>query len=128
MNQLQATIIEINNVESLHSLLLNFGKQNIHILTLELDPKLTIGSVVKLRVKSTDIAIAKDILGLLSFDNQLDAKITAINSGQILSSIRIHIEGFELESIISKEASYCMRLEVGDTIKVLIQASEISIC
>jgi len=128
MNQLQATIKTIKNIENLHALELSFGKQCIHMLTLELNPKFTTGSVVKIRVKSTDIAIAKEFLGELSFSNQLDAQITHVTNGEILSSVRIEVEGFKLESIVSKEASLNMQLKKGDDIKVLIQASEISIC
>jgi hypothetical protein len=53
MNQLKATIIKIETIESLNLLTLSCGEQTIEILTLELNPNLRVGSSVKLSVKST---------------------------------------------------------------------------
>ena len=128
MNQLKATIIKIDNIDNLNLLTLSCGKQTIKILTLELNPNLKVNSSVKLSVKSTDIAIAKNCNGMLSYTNQLKAKITNIKNGKLLSSIRIDIEGFGLESIIMLDSCLKMGLKVGDEVVVLLNSNNISIC
>ncbi|HHC11316.1 MAG TPA: transporter, partial [Campylobacterales bacterium] len=128
MNQLKATIRQIENIDNLNLLTLSCGKQHIRILTLELNPNLKVGSVVTLSLKSTDIAIAKNCNGILSYTNQLKAKITHLNNGKLLSSVRVDIEGFGLESIIMLDSSLKMGLRVSDEVVILIQGSDISIC
>jgi molybdopterin-binding protein len=128
VNQLKATIRQIENIDNLNLLTLSCGKQHIRILTLELNPNLKVGSVVTLSVKSTDIAIAKNCNGILSYTNQLKAKITHLNNGKLLSSVRVDIEGFGLESIIMLDSSLKMGLRVSDEVVILIQGSDISIC
>jgi len=128
VNQLKATITQIDNIDNLNLLTLSCGKQTIKILTLELNPNLKVNSSVKLSVKSTDIAIAKNCNGMLSYTNQLQAKITNIKNGKLLSSIRIDIEGFGLESIIMLDSCLKMGLKVGDEAVVLLNSNNISIC
>ena len=128
MNQLKATITQMESCDNLNLLTLSCGEQSIKILTLELNPNLKVGSHVKLSVKSTDIAIAKNCNGMLSYTNQLKAKITHINRGKLLSSIRVDIEDFELESVIMLESCLNMGLKVGDEVVVLLNSNSISIC
>jgi len=128
MNQLKATITQIESIDNLNLLTLSCRTQTIKILTLELNPNLKVGSSVKLSIKSTDIAIAKNSNGMLSYTNQLKAKITQLNNGKLLSSIRLDIEGFGLESVIMLDSSLKMGLRVGDEIVVLLNSNNISIC
>ncbi|MCK4441539.1 MAG: TOBE domain-containing protein, partial [Sulfurovaceae bacterium] len=94
----------------------------------ELNPNLKVDTIVTLSVKSTDIAIGKNCNGILSYTNQLKAKITHLNNGKLLSSVQVNIEGFELESIIMLDSSIKMGLKVDDEVVLLIQSSDISIC
>jgi len=128
VNQLKATITQMDSIDNLNLLTLSCGEQSIKILTLELNPNLKVGSHVKLSVKSNDIAIAKNCNGTLSYTNQLKAKITHINRGKLLSSIRVDIEGFGLESVIMLESCLKMELEVGDEVVVLLDSNSVSIC
>jgi len=128
MNQLKATITQMKSIDNLNLLTLSCGEQSIKILTLELNPNLKVGSNVKLSVKSTDIAIAKNCNGMLSYTNQLKAKITHINRGKLLSSIRLDIEGFGLESVIILESYLKMGLQVGEEVMVLLNSNSVSIC
>lgn len=128
MNQLTAKLEKIQAVESLHQFTFNLGTQKVHLLTLELPSNLDIGNTYQLSVKSTDIAIAKNLSGLLSYLNQLKAKVVGVNNGQLLSSIRVDIEGVVVESVITLEASLAMNLSVGDEVVVLVKGSEVSVC
>ena len=128
MNQLKAKLIHIESLSTLHHLTFELNQQVIHMLSLEFNSPLNIDSFMKLNIKSTDIAIAKNFLGVLSYENQLKAKITQVNNGQILSSIKLNVEGFVLESLIGLEASLKMKLKKGDDVVVLFRGSEVSLC
>jgi len=126
VNQLKAKVIHIKNVDTLHYLTFSMNQQVIHMLSLELEPKLEIGTLVHLTVKSTHVAISKNLNGLLSLDNRLKGTIVSIENGEILSSICLDIEGFLVESIISVESKEVMNLKINDEVLVLINSSEIS--
>jgi len=128
MNQFRATVKTIDQVENLHLVTFALGKQTVKMVSLELNESLKVNSTIKLNLKSTQLSIAKNITGQLSHANQLEGKITAVNNGQLLSNIQLMVEGFELESLITLEASLAMKLSVGDDVLVLIKGSEVSIC
>lgn len=128
MNQLTATLSHIENVDRLHHLIFALGVQTVEVLSLELTTHLKVGSRVQLSVKSTDLALAKNFSGQLSYSNQLKANVTHVNNGKILSSIELDVEGFALESIITLNASLEMNLREGDEVVVLIKGSEVSVC
>ena len=126
MNQLKAKVIHIKNVDTLHYLTFSLNQQVIHMLSLELEPRLEIGTIVHLTVKSTHVAISKNLNGLISLDNRLKGTIVSIENGEILSSICLDIEGFLVESIISVESREMMNLKINDEVLVLINSSDIS--
>lgn len=128
MNQLEATLRQIKNIDTLHLLTFSLGTQTVQMLSLELDPNLKVGKQAKLSVKSTDIALAKNFTGQLSFANQLKAKVISVNNGKLLSSIGLDVEGFVLQSVITLNASLDMQLHKGNEVLILIKGSEISIC
>ena len=127
MNQLKVEVIHIKSVDSLNFLTFSLNQQVIHMLSLELKPNLKVGTTVHLGIKSTHVAIAKDLKGLLSIENRLKANIVSIENGEILSSICLDIEGFLLESIISRESLERMNLQTDDNVVVLINSADISI-
>jgi len=127
MNQIKAKVIQIKNVDTLHSLTFSLNQQRIQMLSLELDSNIKVGSVVHLGIKSTHIAIAKNLKGLLSLENRLKAKVLSIENGKILSSVCLDIDGFTVESIIGVESIKTLNLQVEDRVLVLINASDISI-
>ncbi|MCK5854325.1 MAG: TOBE domain-containing protein [Sulfurovaceae bacterium] len=128
MNQFMATVTKIEHIENLHLVSLEVGNQSIKMISLELNELLELDKVVKLNLKSTNIAIAKNFTGMISYANQLSAKVTEVNNGILLSSIQLLVEGFTLESLITLESSLELELCVDDEVVVLIKESEISVC
>lgn len=128
MNQFTAMVTDIENIENLHLVSFEFGNQTIKMLSLELNELLEIESTAKLSVKSTNISIAKNFTGLISYANQLHAKVITVNNGRLLSSIQLSVEGFRFESVVTLEASLDMGLSDGDEVLVLIKCCEISVC
>jgi molybdopterin-binding protein len=128
MNQFTATVKTIDHVKNLHLVSFELGNQTIKMLSLELNRILEPESTIQLRVKSTNIALAKNFTGAISYANQLQAKVISVNNGILLSSIGVTVEGFRLESLVTLESSLEMNLCVGDEVTVLIKGSEVFVC
>ena len=127
MNRFTGTLKTIKQVDTLHQLSFSVGKQRVHLLTLELNSDIKIGNIHQLGIKSTDIAIAKNLNGLLSYLNQLKARVVEIRNGALLSSVILEIEGFRVESIVPYQAVVSMDLQIKDEVVALIRGSEISV-
>jgi len=127
MNNICAKITKIQSVENLNIINFDFNSQNLTMMSLDLDEKVKIGSEVILNAKPTHIAIAKEFSGDISYSNQLDAKIVEVNNGELLSSIKLSTGDATCESIITKNSSIRMELNVGDAVTLFIKANELSI-
>jgi molybdopterin-binding protein len=127
MNTLVATVTKIDTIDNLNIVNFNFSNQTLSMMSLDLSDDIKIGTKVKLITKPSYIAIAKEFSGILSYSNQLKAKIKEIENGKLLSSVKLQIEEFVLESIITFESSKKMDLKEGDEVTAFIKASELSI-
>ena len=127
MNTLIATVTKIDTIDNLNIVNFDFSDQTLSMMSLDLSDDIQIGTKVKLITKPSYIAIAKEFSGILSYSNQLKAKIIELENGKLLSSVKLQIEEFVLESIITFESSKKMDLKVGDEVTAFIKASELSI-
>jgi len=127
MNTLIATVTKMNSIDNLNIVHFNFSNQILSMMSLDLSDDIKIGTEVELTANPSHIAIAKDFHGVLSYSNQLRAKIKAVENGKLLSSVKLQIEEFVLESIITLESSKKMDLKAGDEVTAFIKASQLSI-
>ena len=127
MNILLATVTKIESIDNLNIVYFNFLNQPLCMMSLDLNSTVQVGTKVSLTAKPSHIVIAKELGDTLSFSNQLKASIKRINNGQLLTSLQLSIEGFNLESIITLERCKTMGLNIGDEIVACINASELSI-
>ncbi len=127
MNTLIATVTKLDTIDNLNIVKFDFSDQTLSMMSLDLSDDIQIGTKVKLITKPSYIAIAKEFSGMLSYSNQLKAKIKELENGKLLSSVKLQIEEFVLESIITFESSQKMDLKVGDEVTAFIKASELSI-
>ncbi|NOQ30339.1 MAG: transporter [Helicobacteraceae bacterium] len=127
MNILVAKVINIESVDSLNIVNFTLEDQNLSMMSLDLDENVKVGVEVELSMNPSHVAIAKEFSGTLSYSNQLKAKIVSLENGELLSSVKLLVNGSELESIITLNSSKKMNLQVGDNVTLLIKASELSI-
>ena len=127
MNTLIATVTKIDTIDNLNIVKFDFSGQTLSMMSLDLSDDIQRGTKVKLITKPSYIAIAKEFSGMLSYSNQLKSKIIELENGKLLSSVKLQIEEFFLESIITFESSQKMNLKVGDEVTAFIKASELSI-
>ncbi|MEA1954674.1 MAG: TOBE domain-containing protein [Campylobacterota bacterium] len=126
MSKLVASVLQIEKYDSLHIVKFECNRQTLMMMSLDLAKELEVGTRVSLCINPSHIAIAKNLLGELSYANQLACSIIAIDNGELLSSIQLKFANTTLESIITLSSSQRMNLQVGDHVTVLIKASELS--
>lgn len=127
MNHIPAIITDIKSVDSINLVSFEVEKEQLRMISLELPSMLCIGSKVTLGAKASHIAIAKEISNEISISNQLRVSIKSICYGELLCSIKFHVAGNLLESIITNESALRMGLQEGDSIVALVKSSELSI-
>ncbi len=127
MNIIEATITDIKKYEGISAVGFDAYGTPVSMVALELDPKLQIGTKVWLKVKATNIALAKEIGSNISIANQLDTVVENITHGEILCNIKLLLKNTPLESIITQKSALAMNIKTGDKIIALIKSNDISI-
>ena len=127
MSKLIATIKKINSIDNLNIVEFEFLVTTLKMMSMDLSSNIQIVKKVRLSVKPSNISIAKNFTGEISLSNQLVAIIQNIENGKLLSSVSLKISDFLLESIITVDSSKRMNLQIGDEVKILIKASNLSI-
>jgi molybdopterin-binding protein len=61
----------------------------------------------------------------LSARNQLEGTITGILLGGVMAEVTVDVNGQELVSVITRKSAENLGLKEGDTIKVVIKATEV---
>ncbi len=126
MNELYAKVSKIQSVENLNIVNFDFNGINLAMMSLGLS-NINLGSKVILSVNASSIAIAKDLQGLLSYSNQLNCTIVAIDMGELLCSLELQISNCTINSLITASSAKRLDLKINDKITALIKASELSI-
>jgi len=128
MNQLKGTItaIESNGHMSLVDVAVGGDMFSATLLEApETVDYLKAGSPVTLLFKETEVALAKDLNGLISLRNRFAATVQDIERGDILSAIKLEYAGYALTSIITTRSVARLQLVAGDKVEALIKANEI---
>ncbi|WP_198305997.1 TOBE domain-containing protein [Arcobacter vandammei] len=127
MSNLVAKVSKISSNQNLNIVEFDFLDTTLKMMSLDLPKGISIGKSVELLIKPTNVIIAKGVLGEISLSNRIFATIQSLENGELLSSMKLKIGSYYLESIITKSSSQKMNLKKGDEILALIKASDLSI-
>lgn len=127
MSMISATITEIQSVDSLNIVSFDFAGTTLKMMSLDLNEEMQVGREVRLNVKPFHITVVKDFYGDISYSNRLDAVVKSCENGELLSSVKLLVNGVIFESIITKELALEMELKAGDNVLVMIKANDLSI-
>ncbi len=127
MNHIIATVTAIESMEELTIVTFEAEGQTMRMMGLGLTLPIVVGSPVTLAAKASNIALAKELKGMLSTSNQLDSLIESVKMGKMLCSVKVRFGEALLESITTRASALRMDLKVGDVVTTLIKASELSI-
>lgn len=86
-----------------------------------------VGAAVALLFKETEVALAKNLSGMISLRNRLKGVVTAVEYGQVLSKVIFEVDGRSISSIITTRSCKALQLAVGDEIEGLVKANEMTV-
>lgn len=130
MNKLEGQIaaIECNRHMSLVDVAVGGDVFSAALLeTPETADYLKVGTLVTLLFKETEVALAKELSGLISLRNRFAVTVRHIERGDILSAVTLDYAGGVLTSVITTRAVDRLQLVVGDTLEALVKANEIAL-
>ncbi len=127
MNTIKARVAKISGTDGINLVGFTAEGEELTMMSLELDESLQVGSEVILGMKATTVSLAKEKNSMLSISNQLPVRIKSINSGELLSSVKLSFSDETIESIITKNSALRMDLKLDDEIVAFVKASDLSI-
>jgi len=127
MNRIRVTIKSIEESEGITKIISNFASSYLTAITLELWQNIKIDEKAFFVFKETEVGIAKEFKGEVSFPNVLDGKIVDLDIGKILSKVVMKVDNIKISSIITTSSARILNLEINDCVKVFIKAMEVSI-
>jgi len=129
MNSLNGHIKEVQVNGSLSLVTVELSDQimfkAIIIETPETVSYLTVGHLVKILFKETEVIIGKDIKHLISLQNQVRGLVKSIERGLLLSNILINTPAGDISAIITTNAVDQLGLEEELTVCAMIKTNEI---
>lgn len=109
---------------------LNIETDDFRVLILE-GSKMPInyqtGESIHIVFKETEVSLARNFSGQISFHNRFNGTIRAIDKSNILTKVLLDYKGNLLESIISTESAEKLDLQINETIEWLVKSNEISL-
>lgn len=127
MNKIKVTVKSIEEAEGITKIISNFASSYLTAITLELWQNIKIGKDAFFVFKETEVGIAKEFKGQVSFPNVLDGKIIDLDIGKILSKVVMSVENIKISSIITTSSVRILNLEINDYVKIFVKATEVSI-
>lgn len=127
MSNIEATVQSIECNDGLNIVTFSLGEQTLTMVSLELEDTLTVGAKCLLSVNASSVAIAKNLSGMLSYSNQLSAKVIAIEKGKLLARVLLDISGNRVESMITVASSERLGLKAEDEVTALIKSTVLSV-
>lgn len=82
------------------------------------------GAQVCLAFKETEVALAKNLAGLISMRNRLPGVIEQIEPGQLMSRVILRVGAHAVASVITTHSLRTMALEIGDRVEGLVKSNE----
>ena len=124
MNKLPAHITELTQTEDIILITLDyFGFCLKALIINNQEEYITKGNKVYIVFKETNVLLAKNLSGTLSFDNSLPAKITNINTGKILTEIKLDLKGEKISTITNHNGHF----QINDEVQIILNPSGIFI-
>ena len=130
MNILQGKISQIESSQRMSLIGIDVDGDTFSSIILEgqkTDLNYREGDLVNLLFKETEVGIAKNLSGQISFRNRFSAKIKTIEKGLILARVFLDYKSHSMESIISTRSANDMNLKENDPVEWLVKSNEISL-
>lgn len=85
------------------------------------------GNTIDIVFKETEVALAKNLSGIISMRNRMKCTVQHIEQGELLSKINLQFQKYQITSAITTRSVSALDLKVGDEVEALVKANEISL-
>jgi len=86
-----------------------------------------VGSHVTLAFKELEVSLAKRLAGEISLRNRLPCRVTALNTGELLTRVDLVFGRYPLSALITSRSAQQLTLAPGDEVEALIKANEMTL-
>ncbi len=85
------------------------------------------GNTVELVFKETEVALAKNLSGLISMRNRMKCTVRHIERGELLSKVSLQFLKYVITSAITTRSVDSLELKIFDEVEALVKANEVSL-
>lgn len=86
-----------------------------------------VGTSVALLFKETEVALAKNLIGMISLRNRFTGLVKTVESGQVLTKVSFEADGDIITSLITTRSAQTMQIAIGDVVEGLVKANEMTL-
>lgn len=134
MNRLAGTIVEVQRCGSIALIDVNAAGHRLTATLVggdaEVNGEATAwqpGAPVLLLFAETEVALAKNLTGLISMRNRLPCRLVSIAPGSVLTKVVLEVGGHILTSVITSRSAQRLSLAAGDIVEALIKANDMHV-
>lgn len=129
MNTLIGTIHALESAGGIHHIEVDVGGERCTATVTgdALDARWQPGTRVTLSFSELEVALARDLAGLISIRNVLPCTVTELEAGNVLARVRLDLAGQSIDSVITLRSARRLDLQAGVRVEALIKANDMMI-
>lgn len=130
MNKLQGIITGIRSSENISIVSVDVNGDVFSSIVLEgtkIPLKYKVGERVTLLFKETEVGIAKNLTGSISFRNRFRSVIRKIERSLILTKVTMEYKSHAIDSVITTQSVVELNLQDSDQVEWLVKANEMTL-
>jgi molybdopterin-binding protein len=130
MNKLSGTITKIQQSGAILLVDVEVNGHGFSAMLIESASKpdwLYDGNSVNLIFKETEVALAKNLSGIISMRNRMKCSVRQIERGELLSKIDLKFGDYMIASAITTRSVDSLGLKIGDEVEALVKSNEVSL-
>ena len=129
MNSLTGHVQRIQSSTTMSLLTVRVGEDDFRVMILEGgdETRYRPGEIVRMVFKETEVGLARDLEGAVSYANRFTGVVERIETGQLLTKVVFSYRKALLEALVLSEAVRTMALKPADPVEWLVKMNEISL-
>ncbi len=130
MNKLQGIITGIRSSENISIVSVDVNGDVFSSIVLEgtkIPLKYKVGERVTLLFKETEVGIAKNLTGSISFRNRFWSVIRKIERSLVLTKVTMEYKSHAIDSVITTQSAVELNLQDSDQVEWLVKANEMTL-
>ena len=85
------------------------------------------GMAVDLLFKEAEVALARNLTGMISLRNRMPCIVTGVEHGKLLTRVMLDFDGHAIESVITTRSASALGIAAGVEVEALVKANEMAV-